>query len=44
MPGEPLRIVEDSIIVDYKTFKKSPAEKAQLKAAKAQAKYDEMKR
>ena len=44
MPGEPLRIVEDSIIVDYKTFKKSPAEKAQLKAAKAQSKYDMMKK
>ena len=42
-PGE--RLIEIGYVdIDYKTFRKSPAEKAQLKAAKAQAKYDEMKR
>jgi hypothetical protein len=44
MPGEKVRIIEGNLIVDYNTFRKSKAEKAQLKAAKAQAKYDEMKR
>jgi len=42
-PGD--KLIEVSFVnIDYKCFKKSPAEKAQLKAAKAQAKYDEMKR
>ena len=42
-PGDP--IIEIGYVdINYKTFQKSPAEKAQLKAAKAQCKMDELKR
>jgi hypothetical protein len=42
-PGE--RLIEIGYVdIDYKTFKKNPAERAQLKAAKAQAKYEEIRK
>jgi hypothetical protein len=44
MPGEKVRIIEENSLPDFKCFKKSPAEKAQLKAAKMQSKIDEMRR
>jgi len=42
-PGD--KVIEIGYVdIDYKTFRKSPAEKTQLREAKLQNKIDEMKR